>query len=237
MRVHNRRASRRPRENTTRPRVVQLTLHRRGGSRPGAGRKPAGKHALVSHARRTQVDARVPVLVTWKIFGGLPSLRRPATRARLLATFAAARDRHGMRLVHYSIQSNHVHAIVEARDATALARGVQGLSVRMARALNRAWGRRGRLFADRYHSRALRTPREVRHALGYVLNNARKHAARVEGIDPYSSGAAFDGWRERGARELVRAPSPPVVRARAWLLTTGWRRYGLVSVTEVPGSR
>lgn len=191
----------------------------------------------MSHARRTKLDARVPVLVTWKLFGGLPSLRRPVTRDRLLETFAAARDRHGMRLVHYSIQSNHVHAIVEARDVTALARGVQGLSVRMARALNRAWGRRGRMFADRYHSRALRTPREVRRALGYVLNNARKHAARVEGIDPYSSGASFDGWRERGARALVRAPTPPVVHARAWLLTTGWRRYGLVSVTEVPGSR
>lgn len=237
MRVRNHESKRRARDSATRPRVVQLTLHRRGGARPGAGRKPTGKHALVSHAKRTKVDARVPVLVTWKLFGGLPNLRRPVTRDRLLETFAAARDRHGLRLVHYSIQSNHVHAIVEARDATALARGVQGLSVRMARALNRAWGRRGRLFADRYHSRALRTPREVRHALGYVLNNARKHAVRVEGIDPFSSGASFDGWRERAARTLVREPAPPVVQARAWLLTTGWRRYGLVSVTEVPGSR
>lgn len=120
---------------------------------------------------------------------------------------------------------------------SSLARGVQGLSVRIARALNRAWGRRGRVFADRYHSRALHTPREVRNALAYVLNNAHKHAARSNGIDPYSSGAMFDGWREPVLRARTSTTALPVVRARSWLLTTGWRRHGLVSVTEVPGRR
>jgi REP element-mobilizing transposase RayT len=220
-----------------RSKLVQHTLHRRGGLRHGAGRKPNGERALVPHVRRARIDARVPVLVTWKLRDGLSNLRRPALRGLLLEAIASARDRHALRLVHYSIQSNHVHAIVEARDATALARGAQGLSVRIAKALNRAWGRRGRVFADRYHSRALRTPREVRYALAYVLNNARKHGARVEGIDPYSSGAAFDGWREPRARDVVRTLAPPVVRARAWLLTTGWRRHGLVGVTEVPGPK
>lgn len=213
---------------------MQLTLHRRGGARPGAGRKPKGAVALVSHARRENVDLRTPVLVTWKLVRGLPSLRRAAVRDVLFDAISAARERHGMRVVHFSIQSNHVHAIVEARDATALARGAQGLSVRSAKALNRVWGRSGRVFADRYHSRALRTPREVRHALAYVLNNARKHELRVEGIDPYSSGAAFDGWRERGAGRLVLGRALPVARARSWLLTVGWRRHGLVSVGEVP---
>lgn len=227
----------RAREGTSkrrRPRTVQLTLYRRGGARRGAGRKPNGAVALVSHERREEIDARTPVLVTWKLRRGLPSLRRAAKREVLLDAIAAARERHGMRLVHDSIQSNHLHAIVEARAATALSRGAQGLSVRIARALNRAWGRKGRVFDDRYHSRALRTPREVRYALGYVLNNARKHEVHVEGIDSYSSGAAFDGWRERGARRLVLGPAPPVVRARSWLLTIGWRRHGLVSVGEVP---
>jgi hypothetical protein len=59
---------------------------------------------------------------------------------------------------------------------------VRGLAIRVARAVNRALGRRGRVFADRYHARALTTPRAVRHALVYVLMNpeapTRRHRAR-----------------------------------------------------------
>lgn len=218
-------------------RVRQLTFSRRGGARPGAGRKPRGPLALVSHTTRERVSQRVPVLVTVKLEHGLPSLRRGAARDEVLGALRAGKKRLGMRVIHFSLQSNHVHAIVEARDARALSRGMKGLCVRIARALNRVVRRRGRVFADRFHSRALRTPRAVRHALAYTLNNARRHALRVEGIDPCSSGAAFDGWIERGARALASLLDPPVVRAQSWLLRIGWRRHGLVRVSEVPGPR
>jgi putative transposase len=119
---------------------------------------------------------------------------------------------------------------------------MKGLCVRIARALNHALERAGRVFADRYHARHLRTPREVRYALAYTLSNARKHGVRVEGIDPCSSGAAFDGWRERGARALavLACPSlavPPVAAARSWLLRTGWRRHGLLGIADSPGGK
>ena len=217
--------------------VTQLTFSRRGGARRGAGRKPKGAVALVSHATRAALGARTPVLVTAKLAPGLPSLRRGAARSLAWRALGAAKSRFDVRVIHFSLQSNHLHVIVEARDERALGRAMKGICVRIARALNHSAHRRGRVFADRYHARQLRTPREVRYALAYVLNNARKHAVRVEGIDPYSSGAAFDGWRERGARELLGAPAPPVLRARSWLLTKGWRRRGLVSVTELPGPR
>ncbi|HKO91462.1 MAG TPA: hypothetical protein VJU61_09940, partial [Polyangiaceae bacterium] len=73
------------------------------------------------------------------------------------------------RIVHYSIQSNHVHLLVEADDRRALTAGLRGLFVRIAGALNRLWQRRGGVFADRFHERELRTPREVRNSLLYVL--------------------------------------------------------------------
>ena len=139
-----------------------------------------------------------------------------------------------MRVIHFSVQSNHLHAIVEALDSKALSRAMKGLCVRLARRLNRMFHRAGRVFADRYHAHVLRTPSEVRYALAYTLNNARKHGVRVEGIDRCSSGSAFDGWMERGARALARFVDPPVVSAHSWLLRVGWRRHGLVSVTEVP---
>lgn len=128
--------------------------------------------------------------------------------------------------MHVSTQSNHVHLVCEAEDEGALARGMKGLSVRLARNLNRLWGRSGALFADPYHARALKTTREVRNVLAYVFHNARKHGALVrEGVDPCSTAASFDGWADR-------APTKPSVLARAttWLLTIGWRRHGAIPV-------
>jgi hypothetical protein len=171
----------------------------------------------------------------------------------------AARD--DFRVCGYSIQSNHMHLVVEASDARALSRGMNSLGTRIGMAINKLWKRRGPVLAERYHSRVLRSPTEVRRALVYVLNNARKHGAWIAPMpDPYSSGPSFDGWRTRpagahstpsfGSRVAPLAPaqlpsrcsngdraidatvSPP----RTWLLTLGWRRLGLIDVCELPAN-
>ncbi len=217
------------------PKIRQLCFSNHGGARRGAGRKPKGATALVSHAARPALAARFPVLVTMKLERGHPCLRRARERQALLDAFRAGRERHGMRLVHYSIQSNHVHALVEARDALALSRGMLGLAIRIARALNRVWTRTGRVWADRFHSRILRTPREVRNALVYVLHNARKHGVHVAGIDPHSSGAAFDGWKDTVViKNGITSFTTPVTPARSWLLNIGWRKHGRIGTEEAP---
>jgi hypothetical protein len=121
---------------------------------------------------------------------------------------------------------------------------MKSLATRFALAVNRALGRRGPVLRDRYHHRVLRTPREVRNALAYVLLNGRRHAAKgrralagVVRLDPASSARWFEGWR-RDARlsEPPPAASPPAVaRAHTWLLLVGWRRRGLLDPAEVPG--
>jgi REP element-mobilizing transposase RayT len=209
--------------------VRQLTIFPRGGARRGSGRKPKGARALVAHAPRPRLTARDPVLVTTHLLPGLPNLRRNRTLATLRGVLAAGADRFGFRLVEYSIQSNHLHFVAEADDARSIASGMQGLLVRVARALNREWGRRGKVLRDRYHARILRSPREVRAVLVYVLQNARKHGAQIVGIDAFSSGAWFRGWLDRVARE-----GRPTATARSWLLTTGWLRGGPISTHEAP---
>jgi hypothetical protein len=91
--------------------------------------------------------------------------------------------------------------------------------------------RRGRVWVDRHHARALATPREVRHAIVYVLQNFRKHLRGVRGLDPKSSAAWFTGWRK-----AITMPSgrSPVVAARTWLAAVGWRRHGLIGMDEAP---
>jgi REP element-mobilizing transposase RayT len=206
-----------------------------GGRRHGAGRKPKGARAGVSHKTRPALAARFPAHVTLRVRAGLPSLRNPREFGVVRRAFRAGCVKLGYRLVHFSVLGNHAHLLVEAGDKLRLARGMQGLAIRTAKRLNQLWCRKGSVFADRYHARILRTPREVRRALAYVLNNARRHGIRLpaDAPDPCSSGAWFDGWRERIA--ALAPDARATTAARTWLLSLGWRRHGLLGLAETPG--
>jgi len=207
-----------------------------GGPRRGAGRKPKGETALVSHGRRAVLANRYPVHVTTRLQGGLPRLRRKAEYRVLREAFAKGCARFGFRLVHYSVQNNHLHLLVEAKDRRALSRGMQGLLIRIAKRLNKLWARKGSVFGDHYHDRILKSPKEVRHALCYVLHNAKHHGHRIaQGVDTFTSGRWFDGWKENPEIVGLEDAGCPVAAAGTWLLARGWRRGRLVSVFESPG--
>jgi len=179
--------------------------------------------------------------VTLRLRPGLPSLRTRRFLRELRPSLRVACEREAFRVVHYSVQRNHLHLLVEAAAKEALGRGMKAVSARVARAVHRAFGRAGAVLHGRYHLRILRTPREVRNALAYVLLNARKHWTQRRGeappvhLDEASSGRWFEGWRiEPPAREPPGDPRE-VAGARTWLLITGWRRHGLIDPAEVPG--
>ena len=209
----------------------ELTFRTWGGARKGAGRKRSSSRSRVAHVARASHDARTPLHVTLRLCDGVPSLRRSLVRGRVFRALGEGSERFGFRLHQFSLQSNHIHLIVEADDRRALSRGMKGIAVRVSRTLNRLWRRRGTVFADRFHARPLRTPREVRSALVYVLQNARHHGLRLMGVDPYSTGPWFDGWRQG----IVLASGGPGARARTWLLRLGWRRHGRIGIEESPG--
>ncbi len=210
-----------------------------GGARPGAGRKP-GHNRRDPHQRRAPLASRHPCHVTLKVRKDIPSLRTGRLVGELERSWRKVRDRSRFRLVHYSIQGDHVHLVVEAASKQDLACGLKSLAARFARAVNRVFRRVGAVLADRCHVHVLRTPREVRNAIAYVLLNARRHLAkrgralpRTPRIDPASSGRWFTGWRV----ECSPAADVPVVAVpRTWLLSVGWRRRGLIDTAEVPGS-
>jgi REP element-mobilizing transposase RayT len=206
-----------------------------GGARRGAGRKQTSPRPRVAHGAREPLAGYFPVHVTLRLARGLPSLRREKTHREILCVLASASARSSFRCVHYSVQSNHVHLVVEAHDGRELSRGMQALCVRMARALNRAWSRSGSVFDGRYHARILRSPREVRNALAYVLRNAHHHGRTLgTPFDPFSSAAWFDGWRSadpRGRDDLASKSALPC--ARTWLLDRGWRRHGRMELSAV----
>lgn len=207
-----------------------------GGRRVGAGRKRArGRRPSTPHRARPEHAAAHPVHVTLRSVRGAPFLRgQRAFSAIARALGRGSRDR--FRVIHFSVQPDHVHLIVEAHDKVALSRGMRGLAIRVARNVNHALGRAGSLWGDRWNGRDLRSPREVRSCLVYVLMNFKKHVRGARGADDRSSASWFNGWRERvffrGDAELAR--DPPVRRPQTWLAAHGWRRHGLLSITERP---
>lgn len=182
---------------------------RHGGRRRGAGRKPNGRTPLVSHLARPRFDKATPAHVTLRVRGGIPSLRSSRRFTKILECFAAARGRFGLRLVEFSVMGDHLHLIVEADGAASLSSGMQGIAIRLAKAINRMLERSGRVFADHYHSRLLQTPTELARAIRYVIENAKHHYGE-QGTDFFCS---------RGPRG-TEALSAPI----SWLLRVGWRR-------------
>ena len=148
-----------------------------GGAREGAGRKAAAR-ARVWHRGRAEFPESHPGLVTIRVRRDVPSLRTVRLVREVEHSLRAIAKRADFRVVHYSLQHDHVHLLVESESVAALANGMKSLAARLARAVNRVFDRRGAVLDGRYHHRALGTPREVRAALAYVLLNARKHAGQ-----------------------------------------------------------
>src|SRR5258706_10033414 len=206
-------------------------------SRRNSGPRRTG----VRHRPRPFHCHRHPVHITLRCARLLPSMREESLF--LAIRWALSRTaRSWFRVLQFSVQVDHVHLIVEAADKVSLSRGMTGLSVRVARAFNAALGRRGAVWGERYHARALETPREVRKGFVYVLMNRRKHCtaahrAAVQTFDLCSSAWWFDGWdRPPSWASPLRPKSAPVKPPETWLARTGWKRHGLIRRDESPKS-
>jgi REP element-mobilizing transposase RayT len=188
----------------------------------------------MSHAKRPVHRKSYPVHVTLKAIRGVCSLRGHKLAPVIGRLFRRHVGRHpDFRVTHFSIQTTHLHLIVEAETSTALSRGLQGLISSLARTINARMERRGPLFVDRYHEHTLRSPPEVRHAVQYVLLNHARHGGDP-GIDPWSSSAWFPHWRQVQAATV----DCPVATPRTWLLRVGiLQDHGPLDLHHVPGAR
>jgi REP element-mobilizing transposase RayT len=213
----------------------------------GAGRPKKGKYASERHETRPEITRHEPILITARVERGCASLRRGKIYQAVRRALRRAIERADFRVVHFSIQSNHLHMLAEADHKTALSRGMQGLLISAARHINHAWKRSGTVFPDRYHERIIKSPRQCRNAIRYVLNNWRRHREDVAGepsnwtLDKFSSAVSFAGWKELGEGKTWAIPPDyeplPTAQPTTWLLTTGWKRHGAISAFDVPGSK
>ncbi|MCP5092873.1 MAG: hypothetical protein GY949_18320 [Gammaproteobacteria bacterium] len=187
------------------------------------------------HSRREELSRHHPVHVTIRIEADLPSLRQSPVVAMIRKAMHKMLGREGFRIVAYSIQSNHLHLIIECDSRQHLANGMRSLQIRIAKGVNRLWVRVGRVFRDRYHDHVLKTPFEVRRAFAYVLNNHYKHGmvAKLD-LDRCASGAWFCGWKQKFSVDGKEGIPEHVSLPATWLCKIGWRRHGLISLDEEP---
>jgi len=215
----------------------------RGGKRDGAGRKRNGRGRDHAHAPRPALSSRHPVHVVLRTLDCVPRLRDREGYSAIRRVLTRYLGRDDFRVVHLSLQHNHIHLLVEAQDQYVLARAMQSFAINAARAINRSNRAYGKVFAYRYHATQITTARHARHALAYVLNNWRRHredaanlAAINAWIDPYASGISFTGWIYGTRFQCPKGYTPlPVSAARTDLLRCDWKRYGLIDPSEQPG--
>jgi REP-associated tyrosine transposase len=227
-----------------RPKQGGFNWRTHGGKRRGAGRKPQGRRAGVPHRSRGEVLPTTPVHVGLKVAKDISNLRHPTLFGPLRTAIYEGAERFGMRVIHFSVIEDHLHFIVEVEGARALSRGMQGLTIRLAKRINKVLGRRGKVFVDRYWSRVLRSPSETRAALSYVLKNKLGHNRRrgiahnARWVDYCSSGDRFTGWE--GIEVTLPEDDLPIGRPSCWFLKWGWMGQGsnkrLLSTDEAPGS-
>jgi REP element-mobilizing transposase RayT len=216
------------------------------GVRRGRPRKPGD---FPRHVRRPDVKRHTPVHVTLRMKKHVWKLRATRCFRIIRRAFVNGGSRFGFRLVHFSVQGNHIHLIGEAESTLAVSRALKGLGVRIARGLNGVMRRSGPVIAERYHLRLIETAAQARRTLLYVLNNYRRHAAQWgetlsdEFVDPCSSATSFDGWSRRPWRRAgphaQRDPCPELPLGtqapRSRLLTSAWRSSGRLDPATVPG--
>ena len=201
-----------------------------GGKRRGAGRR--NRAGRVNHMKRPKVKYSTPLHLTLRLKKDLVNLRCGDVELAF-ETAAIKAKAFGLRIVHYSLQNNHVHLIVEAGDNDMLARGMRSFGSCFGKAVRKIVGGKGGVFDGRFHLHVLKNPTEMRNALAYVLQNFSKHSKLLKHVDRYSSAPYFGDWRQllgsRAGPILSAMGKPPPLpehlsSPRSWLAQTGWMK-------------
>lgn len=210
---------------------ISFKLRSWGGRRAGAGRK--NRSGKAGHVQRESVRSSTPLHISWRLEAGLVNLRCGLILKEFERCAKLAKST-GFSILHFSLQGNHLHLIVEARSNSHLGRGMRSLGCSFGKLLRKISRGRGRVFTDRYHLHVLKTPTETKRALAYVLQNTSRHTKFIYHLDAYSSAAYFSDWKallgeQVGPILLNRSnldlPLPDFLGPpRSWLARVGWKR-------------
>lgn len=201
-----------------------------GGKRRGAGRP--NRSGTPNHMARQKVDFKKPLHVTLKLKEGIHITLRTSDMLVAFQQSAEKARKHQLHVIHFSLESNHLHLIVECANNKALADGMKSLAGSFGRAIRKCCGGRGAVFKGRFHLQVFKSPTQMKNGLAYVLLNQSKHEKLIPYNDRYSSAEYFGEWKKLLGREIgPLLPHKPKFRKlpaylstpQSWLAREGWR--------------
>lgn len=151
----------------------------------GAGR-PTIHDRGIRHIARDEIKRLTALHLTIKIKKDKSSLRNKQVLKILHSSIKKAR-RLGLRILHYTLEYDHVHFLVEADNNEILGKGMQSFGISFSKGINKMKALKGQVFKNRYHFRKLKTSAEIKNVINYIMGNSIKHKNAFSIVSPYNS--------------------------------------------------
>ena len=159
----------------------------------GAGR-PAKHDRGIRHIARDEFNRLTVLHLTVKIDRAKAGLKNKQTLKLLWHAIKKARLK-GLKIIHYTLEFDHIHLLVEADNKAIVGTGMQSFGISLSKGINKIKGLSGQVFKTRYHFRKLKTPTEVKNVIHYILGNSIKHKSSSF-INQYNSLVRVDSFKE-----------------------------------------
>ena len=151
----------------------------------GAGR-PAKVDRGIRHISREKINRPSALHLTIKVRENKADIKNKRILKALHYAIRRARLQ-GLRVVHYTLEYNHVHLLVEANDNKSVQKGMQALGISFSKAINKIKQVKGSVYKHRHHFRKLNSRREYKNVIQYIFRNGIKHKRSLCLIDPFNS--------------------------------------------------
>lgn len=150
-----------------------------------AGRKPIHDKGI-RHISRPTLRRPSSLHLTVKVLRNKAEIKNKSVLKLLRHAIQRARLQ-GLKIIHYSLEYDHVHLLIEAENNHILGKGMQALGVSLSKGINRLKNLKGAVYKHRYHFRQITSPRQLKNVLGYIFNNGVKHGTASSIVNPYNS--------------------------------------------------
>lgn len=150
-----------------------------------AGR-PAKNDPGIRHSSRMKFSKLTSFHLTIKVRENKADIQSKKLLKALHHAIARARLKN-LKVIHYTLEYNHVHLLVETNDHRILHAGMQALGISFSKAINKVKSLKGHVYKHRYHQRKIGSARELKNVLLYIFNNGKKHKRTNKRIDLYNS--------------------------------------------------
>jgi REP element-mobilizing transposase RayT len=151
----------------------------------GAGR-PAIHDIGIRHRERPKLTRLSSLHLTIKIKRIKADLKNKSILIVLKRAIYNARKK-GLRVIHFSLEFDHVHLLIEAPDNFILGKGMQSLGVTLVRGINKLGQTSGEVYKHRYHFRKINSTRELKVVMNYIFHNGVKHRTAKKLVNQYHS--------------------------------------------------